>query len=127
MHRGAYAVGHAGVTLEGRFMAAVLACGGVAYLSRFSGSAHLGFMAWEERRIEATVIGASARRVDGLRVRRARSYDARDFIRHDGIPVTSPARTLLDLAATFAEPVLRRAVRQAQVMRQVSTPPAPRR
>jgi len=33
LHRGVYAVGHEGVTLAGRFMAAVLACGDGAALS----------------------------------------------------------------------------------------------
>jgi hypothetical protein len=120
MHRGVYAVGHAGVTLEGRFMAAVLACGDLAYLSFFAGSAYLGFMTWEERRIEVTVIGTSTRKVDGIRVHRARSFDRRDFIRHKGIPVTSAARTLLDLATIRPERALRRAARQAQAMRLVN-------
>jgi len=44
LHRGVYAVGHEGVTLAGRFMAAVLACGDGAALSHVSAAAHWGFM-----------------------------------------------------------------------------------
>ena len=54
LHRGVYAVGHEGVTLTGRFMAAVLACGDGAALSHFSAAAHWGFMHWEERHPEVT-------------------------------------------------------------------------
>jgi hypothetical protein len=95
MHRGVYAVGHAGVPLEGRFMAAVLACGDPAFLSTFAGAAHMRFLR-EERLVDVTIIGRSTRRIDGVRVHTARSLDERDVWRHDAIPVTSPARTLLD-------------------------------
>ena len=120
IYRGVYAVGHAGITLEGRFMAAVLACGHSALLSNFSGSAYLGFTTWEDRLPEVTVIGTRARRIEGIRVHRARSLDPQDIWRHDGIPVTSPARTLLDIAPMLSERALRRAVRQAQALRRVS-------
>ncbi len=119
MHRGVYAVGHAGITLEGRFMAAVLACG-EAYLSHFSAAAHLEFMTWEERRIEVTVVGTSVRRVEGLRVHRARSLHWLDYVRHKGIWVTAPARTLLDLAVVLPPGPLRTAARRAQAAHQVS-------
>jgi len=39
IHRGVYAVGHARLTLEGRYMAAVLACGQGAVLSHWSAAA----------------------------------------------------------------------------------------
>jgi hypothetical protein len=45
---------------------------------------------------------------------------ARDATRKHGIPATSPARTLLDLAATLPQRDLDRAVEQAQVQRQAS-------
>jgi very-short-patch-repair endonuclease len=120
MHRGVYAVGHTGVTLDGRFTAAVLACGDRAFLSWFAASAHLEFIEWEERRIEVTVVATSARRVDGLRVHRARSLHWRDTMRHKGIPVTSPARTLLDLATVLPPKALRGAARRAQANHCVS-------
>jgi Protein of unknown function (DUF559) len=37
-----------------------------------------------------------------------------DTTRHKGIPITTPARTLIDLAATFTYEALRRTVREAQ-------------
>jgi hypothetical protein len=43
IHRGVFAVGHPGLSREGRWMAAVLACGEGAVLSHRSAAAHWGF------------------------------------------------------------------------------------
>jgi hypothetical protein len=120
LHQGVYAVGHAAVTLEGRFMAAVLACGPHALLSHRSAAARWGFMRWEERLVEVTVPANCSTRVRGVRVHRSRLLGRRRPLRHDGIPITSPARTLLDLAAVLPPKALRRVARQAQAERRVS-------
>jgi very-short-patch-repair endonuclease len=112
IHRGVYAVGCGPLTLEARFMAAVLAGGG-AFLSHFSAAALLGLRAWEGPPVEVTVVGWATARRPGLRVHRARTLDRRDVGRRAGIPVTTPARTLLDLAAVLSHHALRRTVRQA--------------
>jgi hypothetical protein len=101
VHRGVYAVGYPALTLTGRFVAAVLACGHRASLSFFACGAYWEFMRWEERLIDVTVIGTTTRRIAGVRVHRARSLDERDVWQRDGMRVTSPARTLLDLAAVL--------------------------
>jgi hypothetical protein len=49
VYRGVYAVGHAGATREGRFMAAVLACGDLAYLSWSAVGMFMEYLPWEER------------------------------------------------------------------------------
>ena len=120
VYRGVYSVGHPVATREGRCMAAVLACGDPAWLSNHAAGAHLEFLAWEDRDPEVTVLGTSVRRVQGVRVHNARSLHWRDTYRHEGIPVTSPARTLLDLAAALPEPALRSAARRAQALHRVS-------
>lgn len=120
-HRGVYSVGYAARTLTARFMAAVLACGRGAVLSHHSAAAHLRLGRWMQRRTEVTV--PASRRVNppGIVLHRARSLDpCRDVIRHDGIRATSPARTILDLAATLPPRALRRMVRQAQVEHHVT-------
>lgn len=119
-HRGVYSVGREALTLQERFMAAVLSCGDGTVLSHHAAGAHLGLLRWEERHPEVTVPGSAPRRVDGVRVHRSRSLDRRDIIRHDGIWVTSPARTVLDLAPTKPPRALRRIVRQAQVEHRVN-------
>lgn len=119
VHRGVYAVGHSALTLNGRFLAAVLACGPGAVLSHFSAAALWGFMRWDDRLIEVTVEGC-ARRVDGVVVHRSRSLRSRDVRRREAIRVTSPARTLLDLAAVLSAGALRRTARRAMAERAVS-------
>ncbi len=119
LYRGVYAVGHPGLTLRGRFRAAVLSCGETAVLSHFAAAALWGFWAWEEgRRIDVTVCGG-ARDLDGVRVHRSRGLE-RDVQVRCGMRVTTAARTLLDLAALLPEQALRRVVRRAQAQGAVS-------
>ena len=81
---------------------------------------HLGLLRSEDRDPDVTVPAARPRVVHGVRVHRARRLDRRDVIRHDGLWVTSPARTILDLAAMTPPRALRRMVRQAQVEHRVN-------
>jgi very-short-patch-repair endonuclease/predicted transcriptional regulator of viral defense system len=120
MHRGVYAVGHANPPLEGRFLAAVMACAPDAVLSHFSAAALWGIVPWDHRHPEVSVAASVRRRHPGLRVHRSSMLAVRDVMRHRGIPLTSPARTLLDLAATLPERPLRRAARHAQALHRVN-------
>ena len=81
-----YAVGHANLPLEGRFLAAVKACGPWAVLSHYAAAALLEFVEWDERDPEITVPGTSPRVQAGIRVHRTRHLDARDVTRHRAIP-----------------------------------------
>jgi very-short-patch-repair endonuclease len=116
LFRGVYAVGHDRLRREGRFLAAVLACGDGAVLSHLSAAAH-----WELLRTEGTAVDVTARRgrrgVSGIRLHRSRSLDDKDTTNRDGIPVTTLARTLLDLAGTIPGHRLERALAQAERLR----------
>jgi very-short-patch-repair endonuclease len=112
LYRGVYAVGHANITREGRFLAAVKACGPNAVLSHFSAAAHYDLVRWDGRFPEVTTRTERAHR--GIRVHRSSKLEVQDITSHKGIPITTPARTLIDLAATFDYTALRRAVREAQ-------------
>jgi Protein of unknown function (DUF559) len=120
MYRAVYAVGHANLPLEGRFLAAVKACGAGAVLSHFSAAALWGFVDWDDRRLDVTVTGTTIRTHSGLRVHRTCVLDPADVIHHRGVRVTSAARTLVDLASVLDVRALRRAVRQAQALQRVS-------
>jgi hypothetical protein len=96
-------------------MAAVLACHGSA-LSRYSAGALDGYLTWDNRLPEVTVVGSAGRSRPGLRIHRTRTLDERDVRRNLTIPRTTVARTLLDLADDMPDAALRRAVRQAQAM-----------
>src|SRR3954463_8052599 len=50
VHRGVYAVGHAGLTMRGRFLAAVKASGEGAVLSHVSAAALWELLPWEDAR-----------------------------------------------------------------------------
>lgn len=114
MYRGVYAVGHPRPPLEGCFLAAVKACGTGAVLSHVSAAALWGLVDWDHRSPEVTVAGSATRLHRGLRVHRTGVLDGQDVTWHRGIAITSPARTLVDLAAVLDDRGLRRAVREAQ-------------
>jgi very-short-patch-repair endonuclease len=116
VHHGVYAVGHPGLAREARFLAAVKACGSGAVLSHFSAAAHYGLLDWEERHPEVTVATSRPRRHPGVRMHRTVKLHPADARSHRGIPCTSPARTIADLAPYLPYKALRRAVRQGQSM-----------
>jgi hypothetical protein len=115
-----YAVGHAQLPLKGQFLAAVKSVGEDAVLSHLSAAAHWEFVDWDHRHPEVTVPRRGVRRRPGIRVHCTSVLDPRDVLRHLGIPVTSPACTLVDLAAIVNETLLRTAVRRALARRRVS-------
>jgi very-short-patch-repair endonuclease/predicted transcriptional regulator of viral defense system len=102
MHHGVYAVGHRVLTADGRRLAAVLAAGAGAVLSHGSAAA-----AWELRPpssglIHITVPGHAGReRRVGLKVHRSVTLRPGDVTHHRGIPITTPARTIIDLSRTL--------------------------
>jgi Transcriptional regulator, AbiEi antitoxin/Protein of unknown function (DUF559) len=112
--RGVYAVVPTAVLRrEGRWLAAVLACGEGAVLSHISAAAHWDLLSTSAALIDVTAArGRAAAR--GVRLHRTRSLDARDTTRHEGIPITTVPRTLLDLAAAVQPQRLERAIAQAQ-------------
>lgn len=119
LYRGVYAVGHASLDWRGRAVAAVLAVGERGVISHRSAAAAWGFLPAPDGVIEMTVTGSGLRRRPGLVVHRASALDAPDVRRVRGVPVTSPARTLVDLARAGGED-LDRAVAEAQVLRLVT-------
>jgi very-short-patch-repair endonuclease len=84
---------------EGRHLAAVLACGPGAALSHTSAAVHWGLLTYEAPKPHVTT-PASRRGAPGIHLHRTRSRDARDTTTHRAIPITTLAKTLLDLAAS---------------------------
>ena len=83
------------------------------------GRAGRGSMRWDGRYPEVTVTGSGTRSHPGIRVHRTLSLEPADISRHGVIPITSVARTLVDLSSQLELQPLRRAVRQAQSMKLV--------
>jgi hypothetical protein len=67
--------------------------------------------------VDVTVSGRNARTRHGIRVHRVRHLHPADVARHRGLPLTSPARTLLDLATFLTPRDLARTVEEAEVQR----------
>lgn len=118
MHRGVYAVGHRPLTREARWMGAVLACGDGAGLSFACATALWEIRPYGGTWIDVTVpIRAGRERRDRIRLHRSSIFDAKDLTTHRAIPVTTVARTLLDVAARFTAPALTRTVEQTEIRR----------
>lgn len=117
LHRGVYAVGHAAVSAEGRWMAAVLACGEGAVLSHRSAAYLWGLL---DPRLEPVHISVSTiagrKKRTGIRVHRRSALGPDCVTRRRNIPVTTPGQTIADLRGTVSPAQHRRAVRQAEVL-----------
>jgi very-short-patch-repair endonuclease len=117
VHRGVYAVGHRGLSLEGRWMAAVLACGDGAVLSHTSAAALWRLLDPRDGAVRVAVSSTNGRRRQiGIRLHRLGTLTAHQTTRKHGIPVTTPARTIADLRGGIPDAHLRRAIRQAEVL-----------
>jgi very-short-patch-repair endonuclease len=116
IHRGVYAVGHPNLSDEGRWMAAVLACGHGAVLSHRSAAA-LWRLAPVAKVIDVTIAQDSGRAArQGIRLHRSRTLSPADVTRRARIPVTKPARTLADLRRTIPSRQFAAALRQAEFL-----------
>ena len=98
LFRGVYAVGRPQVTDEGRWMAAVLACGENSVLSHASAALLWGVVRRRERTIHVSVPVSKRIRRPGIKVHRRSSFSPRDVTRRYGIPVTEVERTLRRVA-----------------------------
>lgn len=129
IHRGVYAVGHPMLSDEGQWMAAVLAHGDRAVLSHTSAAALWGIRRRAHRPaasgdhgesdpVHVTIPGTPGRMARrGIALHRSLTLAAADCTRRDGIPVTTPARTLDDLRPLLSPAQFARAVREAEFLR----------
>jgi very-short-patch-repair endonuclease len=120
--RGVYAVGRPNVTRRGWWSAAVLACGGGAVLSHLSAGFLWGICETTSGNeveidrpecIHVTVRPERSHRLEAIRVHRRTGLDRSDRCVRDGIPVTSPRLTLVDLATVLTHGQLEAAINAA--------------
>ncbi|HEY6772123.1 MAG TPA: DUF559 domain-containing protein, partial [Solirubrobacterales bacterium] len=126
--RGVYAVGRPGVTNRGWWMAAVLACGDNAVLSHQSGAELWGMLETNPgtegrqdrpRMIDISVPGRKSHRLSGIRAHRRLDLTGADGVEVDRIPVTTPARTLIDLATLLPRGQLEACVNRADKLQRI--------
>jgi very-short-patch-repair endonuclease len=112
LHRGVYVVGFRRISKRGRWLAAVLASGADAVLSHRSAARHWRLIPARSERIDVTAPGRQVRR-EGIEAHRCQLRDDEWLVR-DEIPVTSPFRTIFDLAAVLRMRELERAFHEAE-------------
>ena len=110
---GVYAVGRPTLTRQGRWMAAVLSCGTGAVLSHGSAAELMRFGHQRPGLVEISLPSPSHRSRSGLLVHRRPSLLRADTGRFEGIPVTSPIQTLIDIAPGLDRMGLERAINEA--------------
>jgi very-short-patch-repair endonuclease len=141
LHRGVYAVGNPAPSPQGGWMAAVLACGRIAEgegldfrrtvlgywnaaLSHRCAACLWGMLPGGGKVVDVSVLGdGGKRRRRGIRLHRSLTLSSGHVTLRDGIPVTTPARTIADLRRLAVGPgrfisayELRQAIRQANVL-----------
>jgi very-short-patch-repair endonuclease len=111
--RGVYAVGRRHLSREGRWMAAVLACGPGAALSHRSAAAFWGFGSEHSAYIDVSLRRNSEVRLRGVRCHRRPTLSPEAITKRQGIPLTQPVQTFLDLVPMTGTRDLERAVNEA--------------
>jgi very-short-patch-repair endonuclease len=120
VHRGVYLVGHAVPTAHGRDMPALLACGSRAVLSHRSAAALwqlLPYPASAQACVTVPLERSDAR--PRIVIHRA-AIPRADVRRRERMPLTSPPRTILDLAAELGPEDLERLVAEGEYRRLAS-------
>lgn len=99
LHQGVYAVGHTGLSAQGKCLAAVLACGPGALLSHYSAAWLWGLVRTSPLPVHVTTPTPRKPR-SPIRIHHSRVLRPEDRGLEQMIPVTAVPRTLLDAAAT---------------------------
>lgn len=114
LYRGVYLVGPPPGPARAPEMGAVLACGPGAVLSHRSAGRLWGLSIDLDDEPDVTVPGRDPGRKRGIRTHRTRTLSAPDRSAREGIPVTAPARTVLDLAEIVSPAEVERVLAEAE-------------
>jgi hypothetical protein len=118
IHVGVYAiVPPSMLSSNGRYLAAVMACGPGAALSHRSAAQLHGLRLTARGRIDVILPGRAKRARPGIDAHTSVHLTPQDITAVDRIPVTTVARTALDLAAVVARRQVERALDQAEILR----------
>lgn len=123
LHGETFAVGHEALSMRGRWLAAVFAAGPLGALARWSAGRLLGYLTRPEPNGTVEVaVRLGHPRPRSLRALRLASIEHDQLIVRDGIPCTSPSRTLCDLASVLSVHQLERAVERAEFQDELDVP-----
>ncbi|HTX32486.1 MAG TPA: type IV toxin-antitoxin system AbiEi family antitoxin domain-containing protein [Solirubrobacteraceae bacterium] len=119
-HRGVYAVGHTAPIPLGPETAALLACGDHAVLSHYTAALIHKLIPHGDGQIHVTIRGRHGPEPTGVKVHRATTLNRGEVDIVEALPITSPARTIFDLAATADLATTERAVEEALTQKKVT-------
>lgn len=122
IHQGVYAVGHPGLSVEGRFIAATKACGPGAWLSHRAGAAFAKVRSWDGGTIDVSVPGENDRHHDGIRVHQSNLATRQDLVPRNGILVSNPTWLIFELASQINPRDLRSTMKHCLGERMTSLP-----
>lgn len=114
LRRGLYQIGPLPMERAAEY-SAVLACGPEGRLSHVSAAALRRLLdnTGTRRPVEVTMPRRRRRRIEGVRIHRVRDLLPAEVTTVDGIPVTTPARTLLDIVGRLTEREVEQALAKA--------------
>lgn len=120
IHPGVYLVGHRAISPLAYECAAILYCAPRALLSHRTAAGLYGLGVTSVDCIDVTIVGRRRRSRRGLNVHFLTELKPVDLRRHHGLPISSPALTLLDFAGESEGDELERALNEARVQRLVT-------
>jgi very-short-patch-repair endonuclease len=119
LHRGVYAVGHLALPPFAAEQAALLACGQPSLVAGRSALRLWGITQVRPPEIHVLAVGHHCRQKAGIRVHLVDSLDRRDRRTRHGLLVTSPSRTLVDVAGTISAIDLDELIAESRALRLV--------
>jgi very-short-patch-repair endonuclease len=117
VYRGVYAVGHLALAPQARERAALLACGPGSVISHHSAAYLWGLTDEAPKVIDVTLVGRRCRPKPGIRLHLDSGLDRHDLRHRHNLLITSPARTIIDLAAETRMDQQERLIAEARVKR----------
>jgi very-short-patch-repair endonuclease len=121
LHNNVYLLGPAPPSLMARARAAVLSCGADAVVSHRSAAEMFGLLAENGGEVHVTVAGRNIAPREGVRRHRIAAFGPGEVTKMRGIPVTTVARTICDMAATESADDVEHAFQEA-LYRRIVTP-----
>jgi very-short-patch-repair endonuclease len=99
--RGVFAVGHGHLTITARMLAATMACGEGSVVSHGTAAWLLGLHDSKPEAVDVIAPVEAGRKIAGIRRRFVPPPTGGEVWRRHGVPLTSPARTIVDCAGIF--------------------------
>jgi very-short-patch-repair endonuclease len=118
--RGVYSMGCGELPPLALELAGLLACGERSFVSHRSAAFVWGLLETPPAEVEVSVVDRCCKSRAGLRVHRIKKIDRAELRRHEGLWISSPARAVLEVAATATVDELADIVNEGQGLRRLT-------